>query len=125
VDLLPVVLQSKTGGELKAYSPVFIHNCLKVHRLVQELLSVETWQSDGEMLQCAADDYASTMHEADRWCRLGRDSGYFDATARSLSVTYLLDISTDDLVACLASQGVKFVKRFRFKSSDFFCVEGF
>ena len=29
-----------------------------------------------------------------------------------------LDISTDDLVACLASQGVKFVKRFRFKSSD-------
>jgi len=29
-----------------------------------------------------------------------------------------LDISTDDLVACLASQGVKFVKRFRFKNSD-------
>jgi len=29
-----------------------------------------------------------------------------------------LDISTDDLLACLASQGVKFVKRFRFKSSD-------
>ena len=26
VDLLPVVLESKTGRELKAYSPVFIHN---------------------------------------------------------------------------------------------------
>jgi len=29
-----------------------------------------------------------------------------------------LDISTDDLVECLASQGVKFAKRFHFKSSD-------
>jgi len=29
VDLLPVVLESKTGRELKAYSPVFIHNCLE------------------------------------------------------------------------------------------------
>ena len=67
VDLLPVVLESKTGRELKAYSPVFIHNCVKVYRLVQELLSVDKWQSDCEMLHCAADDYTSTMHEADRW----------------------------------------------------------
>jgi len=29
VDLLPVVLESKTGRELKAYSLVFIHNCLE------------------------------------------------------------------------------------------------
>ena len=29
VDLLPVVLESTTGRELKAYSPVFIHNCLE------------------------------------------------------------------------------------------------
>ena len=29
VDLLPVDLESKTGRELKAYSPVFIHNCLE------------------------------------------------------------------------------------------------
>jgi len=29
VDLLPVVLESKTGRELKAYSHVFIHNCLE------------------------------------------------------------------------------------------------
>jgi len=91
-----------------------------VHRLVQELLSVEKWQSDCEMLQCAADDYASTMHEADRWCRLGGDSGLFDAPVRRKGgiCNVPIDISTDDLVACLASQGVTFVKRFRFKSSD-------
>ena len=29
VDLLPIVSESKTGRELIAYSPVFIHNCLE------------------------------------------------------------------------------------------------
>jgi len=38
--------------------------------------------------------------------------------ARGVIYNLPLDISTDDLVACLAGQGVKFVKRFRFKSSD-------
>jgi len=38
--------------------------------------------------------------------------------ARGVIYNVPLDISTDDLVACLASQGVKFVKRFPFKSSD-------
>jgi len=38
--------------------------------------------------------------------------------ARGVIYNVPLDISTDDLVACLASQGVKFVKRFRFKSSN-------
>ena len=37
--------------------------------------------------------------------------------ARGVIYNVPLDISTDDLVACLASQGVKFVKRFRFKSN--------
>jgi len=34
VDLFPVVLESKTGRELKAYSPVFIHvpGCCKTGR---------------------------------------------------------------------------------------------
>ena len=38
--------------------------------------------------------------------------------ARGVIYSVPLDISTDDLVACLASQGVKFVKRFCFKRSD-------
>jgi len=41
VYLLPVVFASKTGRDLNACSPVFIHNSLKVRRLVQVLLSVE------------------------------------------------------------------------------------
>ena len=38
--------------------------------------------------------------------------------ARGVIYNVPLDIFTDDLVACFASQGVKFVQRFRFKSSD-------
>ena len=29
MDLLPVVLESKTGRELKVHSSIFIHNCLE------------------------------------------------------------------------------------------------
>jgi len=58
--------KQRQAVSLKAYRLVFIRNRLKVHRLVQGLLSDEKWQSDCEMLQCAADDYASAMHEADR-----------------------------------------------------------
>ena len=38
--------------------------------------------------------------------------------ARGVIYNVPLDIFTDDLVACFPSQGVKFVQRFRFKSSD-------
>jgi len=91
-----------------------------LYTLVQVLLFVEKWESHCEMLQCAAEDYASTMHEAGGWCRLGQDSGMFDAAVRRKGVIHNapLDISTVGLAACLASQGVNFVKRLRFKSSD-------
>ena len=93
-----------------------------MHRLVQELLSVEKWQPDCEMLQCAADDYSTLLRctkvtdgavsveiAASSMRPLGARGGIYNVSS---------DISTDDLTACLASQGVKFVKRFRFKSSD-------
>ena len=70
----PGCFRKQDGQGVKSLEPC-VYNCLKVRRLVQELLSVEKWQSDYGMLQCAADDYASTMHEADIWCRLGRYSG--------------------------------------------------
>jgi len=40
------------------------------------------------------------------------------SSARGVIYNVPLDISIDDIVACLANQGVKFVKRFRFKSSS-------
>jgi len=65
----------------------------------------------------------SKEFEEGKWC-----SSHASATAegvrtqpgwtRFIIYNVPLHISTDDLVACLASQGVKFVKRFRFKCSD-------
>ena len=67
-----------------------------------------------------ADDYASTVQ-----CTKLTDGAVSVETAassmrplgaRGVIYNVPLDISTDDLVACRASQGVKFVKRFLFKS---------
>ena len=64
--------KSKSDRKLQVYNPVFIHNCLeKVYRYVRGLLSPAKWQS-GCKLQCAADENASEMYEADRWCHHGR-----------------------------------------------------
>jgi len=41
VELLPVILQSKSGRVLKTYNPVYIHKCLKVYGFVQGLFSIE------------------------------------------------------------------------------------
>jgi len=121
MDLLPVVLESKTGRELKAYSPVFIHNCLEKcigsyngcsplrnGNLIVKCCSVQQMTA---LLQCTkmTDGAVSVKIAAVSMRPLG---------ARGVIYNVPLDISTDDLVACLASQGVKSVKRFRFKSSD-------
>jgi len=121
VDLLPVVLESKAGRELKAYRPVFIHNCLEKRigsykgcsplrngNLIVKCCSV---QQTTTLLQCTklTDGAVSVKIAASSMQPLG---------ARGVIYNVPLDISADDLVACLASQGIKFVKRFRFKSSD-------
>jgi len=41
VELLPVILESKSGRVLKTYNPVYVHKCLKVYGFVQGLFSIE------------------------------------------------------------------------------------
>jgi len=41
VELLPVILESKSDRVLKACSPVYIHKCLDVYGFVQDLFSFE------------------------------------------------------------------------------------
>jgi len=118
VDLLPVVSESKTGRELKAYSSAFIHNCLEkcigsyksCYPLRNSNLIVKCYsvQQMTTLLQCTklTDGAVSVEIAANSMRALG---------ARGVIYNVPLNISTDDLVACLASQGVKFVKRFRFK----------
>jgi len=121
VDLLPVALERKTGRELKAYSPVFIHNCLE--KCICSYKSCFPLRNGNLIVKCCSLQQMTTLLQC---TNLTDGAVSVEITARSMrplgarGVIYNvpLDISTDDLVSCLASQGVKFVKRFRFKSSD-------
>jgi len=120
VDLLPVVLESKTGRELKLIALCLFITALKCigwykscsplrnGNLIVKCCSVQQMTT---LLQCTklTDGVVSVEIAASSMRPLG---------AWGVIYNVPLDISTDDLVACLASQGVKFVTCFRFKSSD-------
>jgi len=115
VDLLLVVLESKTGSALKAYSPVFIHNCLE--KCIGSYKSCSPLRNGNLIVKCCSVQQMTTLLQ----CTKLKDGAVsVKIVARSMrllgaqGVIYNvpLDISIDDLVACLASQGVKFVKRF-------------
>jgi len=119
--LLPVVLESKTGRELKAYSPVFIHNCLE--KCIGSYKSCSPLRNGNLIVKCCSVKQMTMLLQ----CTKLTDgavtveiaaSSMRPLVARGVIYNVPSDISTDDLVACLASQEVKFVKRFRFKSSD-------
>jgi len=117
VGLLPVVLESKTDRELKTYSPVFIHNCLK--KCIGSYKSCSPLTNGNFIVKCCSVQQMTTLLQCTKLTD-GAVSVEIAATsmrplgARGVIYNLPLDISTDDLVACLASQGVKFVKRFRF-----------
>jgi len=128
VDLLPVVLESKTGRELKAYSTVCIHNCLE--KCIGSYKSCSPLRNGNLIVKCCSVQQMTTLLQ----CTKLTDGAVSVETAassmrplgaRGVIYNVPLDVSTDDLVSCLASQGAKFVKRFRFKSSDSSEFEGF
>jgi len=121
VELLPVVLESKSDRQLKAFTPVFIHNCLETcigsskacspltnGNLIVNCCSVQQIKT---FLKCTKlTDGAVTVEVA--------ASPLQPLGARGVIYNVPLDISTEDILAWLASQGVQSVKRFRFKSKD-------
>ena len=121
MDLLPVVLESKAGRELKAYRPVFIHNCLE--KRIGSYKGCSPLRNGNLIVKCCSVQQMTTLRQCTKLTD-GAVSVEIPASsmqplgARVVICNVPLDISTDDLVACLASQGVKFVKRFRFKSND-------
>jgi len=59
VDLLPVVLESKTGRELKAHSPVFIHNCLE--KCIGSYNSCSPLRNDNLIVKCCSVQQMTTL----------------------------------------------------------------
>ena len=110
MELLPVVLESKSDRQLKAFSPVFIHNCLETcigssiacspltnGNLIVHCCSVQQMKT---FLKCPKlTDGAVTVEVA--------ASPLQPLGARGVINNVPLDISTEDILACLASQGVQ------------------
>ena len=121
MDLLPVVLESKTDKELKAYSPVFIHNSLE--KCIGSYKGCSPLRNGNLIVKCCSVQRMTTLLQCTKLTD-GAVSVEIAASpmrlfgAQGVIYNVPLDISKDDLVACLASQGVKFGKCFCFKSSD-------
>ena len=112
VELLPVDLESKSDRQLKAYSPVFIHNCLEKcigsskscsplanGNLIANCCSLQQMKT---FLKCTKlTDGAVTVEVAASPLQL--------LGARGVIYNVPLDISTEDILACLPSQGVQSV----------------
>ena len=118
VDLLRVVLESKTGRELKAYSPVLIHNCLE--KCIGSYKGCSPLRNGNLIVKCCSVQQTTTLLQCTKLTD-GAVSVEIAASslrpfgARGIIYNVPLDISTDDLVACLARQRVKFVKTFSFQ----------
>ena len=121
MDLLPVVLERKAGMEVKAYSPVFIHNCLE--KCIGSYKGCSPLRNGNLIVKCCSVQQMTTLLQRTKLTDGAVSveiavSSMRPLGARGVICNVPIDISTDDFVACLASHGVKFVKRFRFKSSD-------
>jgi len=121
VELLPVFLESKSNRELTAYSPVFIHNYLE--RCVGSYKACSPLRNGNLIVNCCSVQEMKTLLKSTKLTD-GAVTVEVAASplqplgARGVIYNVPLDISTEDILACFASQGVQSVKRFRFKSKD-------
>jgi len=105
VELLPLVLEHKSDRELKAYSPVFIHNCLE--RCIGSYKACSPLRNGNLIVNCCSVQQMKTLLKCPK---------LIDGAVTVEIAAVPLDISTEDILACLATHGVQSVKRFRFKS---------
>jgi len=121
VELLPLVLVHKSDRDLKACSPVFIHNCLE--RCIGSYKACSPLRNGNLIVNCCSVQQIKTLLKCPKLID-GAVTVEIAASplqplgTRGVIYNVPLDISTEDILACLATHGVKSVKRFRFKSKD-------
>jgi len=121
VELLPVVLQSKTDRVLKTYSPIFIDNCLK--KCMGPYKACAPLSTGNLIVTCSGAQHVKTLLS----CKTLLDgnktvevetSSLKPVGAKGVIYNVPLEISTDEIVEGLAGQKVTFVKRFRFRCKE-------
>jgi len=121
IELLPVILESKSGRVLKNYNPVYIHKCLE--KCMGSYKACSPLSNGNLIVNCRSVQQMTTLLNC---TKLTDGVVAVDVTAsprkpigaRSVIYNVPLDIPTDDILACLAGQGVQSVRRFRYKSKD-------
>ena len=121
MELLPLVLVHKSDRDLKACSPVFIHNCLE--RCIGSYKACSPLRNGNLIVNCCSVQQIKTLLKCPKLID-GAVTVEIAASplqplgTRGVIYNVPLDISTEDILACLATHGVQSVKRFRFKSKD-------
>ena len=121
VELLPVVLQSKTDKVLKAYSPIFIDNCLK--KCIGPYKACAPLSNGNPIVTCSSAQQVTTLLS----CKKLSDGNQTvevetcslkPVGAKGVIYNVPLEISADEIVEDLAAQKATFAKRFRFKCKE-------
>jgi len=121
VELLSVILESKSGRVLKTYNPVYIHKCLE--KCMGSYKACSPLSNGNLIANCCSVQQMTTLLNC---TQLTDGVVAVEVTAsprkpigaRGVIYNVALDIPTDDILACLAGQGVQSVRRFRYKSKN-------
>ena len=115
------ILESKSGRALKTCSPVYIHKCLE--KCIGSYKACSPLSNGNLIAHCCNVQQMKPLHSC---TKLTDGVVAVEVTAgprkligaRGIIYNVPLDIPTDDILACLAGQGIQSVRRFRYKSKD-------
>jgi len=120
-DILPVILESQSDRNLRAYSPLFVDNCLRIGAY----LSCSPLGNGNLMIKCSTAQQMKTLLSTTSLSN-GITAVPVKAShlqipppsAKGVIYRVLVGLKTGELLQALKAQHVKFVKRFHVRSAD-------
>ena len=119
-DIQPVVLQSKNEKPLRSYNPIAIDRCLI--KAIGQYENCKPLQNGNLIVNCKTSNQVSTLLQMKSLKdSLGTNIPVLASLVQPIGAKGVIynvptNIKEDQLLNCLSSQNVKFVKRFSFKS---------
>jgi len=120
-DVQPVILESQSDRKLRAYSPLFIDNCLR--KCIGAYLSCAPLGNGNLMIKCSAAQqmkalFSSTSLSNGKTAVAVKASFLPPPSAKGVVYRVPVEVKTDQLLQALQAPRVKFVKRFQVRSTD-------